>query len=251
MNAPFSTPSRRAILKGALVVSFSLRALPSLAQEEQNAGVKPPLPGSLKKAPMLDSWIRIEADKTITVFTGKCEIGQGIKTALVQVAAEELEVDPHAIHLVTSDTARTANEGYTSGSNSMKDSGTAIRNAAAQVRELLIAEAARRLDLPTENLRTEKGEVIAPDGQRLRYGELVSGDMLHVQAQPTSKLKDPARFKVMGQPIPRVDIPAKVTGGAAYVQDLRLPGMVHARVVRPPGYRARLTECDTTAVEKM
>src|SRR6185295_16131407 len=168
-----------------------------------------------------------------------------------QIAAEELDVPFDALKIVTADTALTANEGYTSGSNSMKDSGTAIRNAAAQVRELLVAEAARRLDLPTENLRTEKGEVIAPDGQRLRYGELVSGDMLHVQAQPMSKLKDPATFKVMGQPVPRVDIPAKVTGGAAYVQDLRLPGMVHARVVRPPGYGARLTECDTAAVEKL
>ena len=75
--------------------------------------------------------------------------------------------------------------------------------------------------------------------------------MLHVQAQPKSKLKDPATFKVMGQPVPRVDIPAKVTGGAAYVQDMRLPGMVHARVVRPPSYGAQLTECDTSAIEKM
>ena len=133
----------------------------------------------------------------------------------------------------------------------MQYSGTAIQNAAAQVRELLVAEAARRLDLPAENLRTENGAVIAPDGQRFGYGDLVAGDMLHVQAQPKSKLKDPATYKVMGQPVPRVDIPAKVTGGAAYVQDMRLPGMVHARVVRPPSYGAQLTECDTSAVEKL
>ena len=93
--------------------------------------------------------------------------------------------------------------------------------------------------------------MIAPDGQRLGYGDLVAGDMLHVQAQPKSKLKDPATYKVMGQPVPRVDIPAKVTGGAAYVQDMRLPGMVHARVVRPPSYGAQLTECDTAAIENM
>ena len=133
----------------------------------------------------------------------------------------------------------------------MQNSGTAIQNAAAQVRELLVAEAARRLDLPAENLRTENGAVIAPDGRRFGYGDLVAADMLHVQAQPKSKLKDPATFKVMGQPVPRVDIPAKVTGGAAYVQDMRLPGMVHARIVRPPSYGAQLTECDTSAVEKM
>ena len=93
--------------------------------------------------------------------------------------------------------------------------------------------------------------MIAPDGRRLTYGELVADDMLHVQAQPKSKLKDPATFKVMGQSVPRVDIPAKVTGGAAYVQDMRLPGMVHARIVRPPSYGAQLTECDTSAVEKL
>ena len=93
-----------------------------------------------------------------------------------------------------------------------------------------------------KNLRTENGAVIASDGRRLGYGELVAGDMLHVQAQPTSKLKDPATFKLMGQPVPRVDIPAKVTGGAAYVQDMRLPGMVHARIVRPPSYGAQLTD---------
>ena len=133
----------------------------------------------------------------------------------------------------------------------MKDSGTAIQNAAAQARELLIAEAAGRLGLPVENLRTADGAVIAPDGKRLSYGELVRDDMLHVQAQPKSKLKDPATFKVIGRPVPRVDIPAKVTGGAAYVQDMRLPGMVHARVVRPPSYGAQLTECDTAAVEKL
>ncbi len=246
MNGPLILDRRRVLAGGgALIMSFSLRD--ALAQNQP----APTPPSSLKQAPFLDAWIRIDADGSMTAFTGKAEIGQGFKTAFQQIAAEELDVAFEALKIVTADTALTANEGYTSGSNSMKDSGTAIRNAAAQVRELLVAEAARRFNLPTENLRTEKGEVIAPDGQRLRYGELVSGDMLHVQAQPTSRLKDPATFKVMGQPVPRVDIPAKVTGGAAYVQDLRLPGMVHARVVRPPGYGARLTECDTAAVEKL
>ncbi len=156
-----------------------------------------------------------------------------------------------SVKVVTADTQLTANEGYTSGSQSMQNSGTAIQNAAAQVRALLLAEAARRLDFPVENFRTENGAVISPDGRRLAYGDLVAADMLHVQAQPKSKLKDASTFKVMGQPIPRVDIPAKVTGGAAYVQDMRLPGMVHARVVRPPSYGAQLTECDTSAVEKL
>jgi CO/xanthine dehydrogenase Mo-binding subunit len=250
MNAPLFNPSRRDVLAGALVVSFSLRAIPSLAQEQENVS-KPPLPGSLKKAPMLDAWIRIDADGSVTVFTGKCEIGQGVKTALIQVAAEELELDPHAIHLVTADTARAANEGFTSGSNSMKDSASAIRNAAAQVREILIGIAAERLGVAADRLRAQSGAIIGPDNRRAAYGDLVAGNVLHVTAQPTSKLKAPDTLKIIGQSLPRIDIPGKVTGGVSYVHDLRLSGMVHARVVRPPSYDARLQSIDTSDAEKM
>jgi CO/xanthine dehydrogenase Mo-binding subunit len=254
MNAPVKGAvivDRRRVLTGggALIVSFSLSD--AFAQDAPKADAPPSLPPSLKKAPYLDSWIRIDADGKITAFTGKAELGQGFKTAFQQIAAEELDVPFASLTVVTADTQRTANEGYTAGSHSTQDSGTAIQNAAAQVRALLVAEAARRLELPEEELHTENAAVIAPDGRKLGYGELVAGDMLHVQAQPTSKLKDPATFKIMGQPVPRVDIPGKVTGGAAYVQDMRLPGMVHARIVGPPSYGAQLTECDTAATEKM
>src|SRR2546430_10063397 len=105
---------------------------------------------------------------------------------------------------ISGEKSLTADEGYTSGSNSMKDSGTAVQHAAAQVRALLIAEAARRLELPFENLKTENGAVIAPDGRRLGYGELVAGEMLHVQAQARSTLRDPAAYRIIGQSIPRV-----------------------------------------------
>jgi nicotinate dehydrogenase subunit B len=251
MNAPVIVDRRRVLAGGgALIVSFSLT---NAFAEDQTAPAAPAPkpPGSLKDAPFLDAWIRIDADGSITAFSGKAELGQGFKTAFQQIAAEELDVPFASLTVITADTGRTANEGYTSGSHSMQDSGTAIQNAAAQVRALLVAQAAMRLDLPAENLRTENGAVVAPDGQRLSYAELVAGDMLHVKAQATSKLKDPATFKVMGHPVPRVDIPAKVTGGAAYVQDIRLPGMVHARMVRPPSYGAQLTDCDTSAIEKM
>ena len=248
MNGAMLIDRRRVLAGGgALIVSFSL----SDGFAEDQAAQAPKPPGSLATTPYLDAWIAVDAGGGITVFTGKAEIGQGFRTAFQQIAAEELDVPFAALKVVTADTERTANEGYTSGSNSMKYSGTAIQNAAAQVRELLIAEAARRLNLSSETLKTENGAVIAPDGARLGYGDLVAGDMLHVQAQPKSRLKDPATYKVMGQSVPRVDIPAKVTGGAAYVQDMRLPGMVHARVVRPPSYGARLMECDTSAVEKL
>jgi len=252
MSAPVSLDRRRVLAGGgALIVSFSLTNAFAEDQPAPAAAPAPKPPGSLKDAPFLDSWIRIDADGSITAFSGKVELGQGFKTAFQQIAAEELDIPFASLTVITADTGRTANEGYTSGSHSMQDSGTAIQNAAAQVRELLVAQAALRLDLPAENLRTENGAVIAPDGRRLSYGDLVAGDMLHVKAQPTSKLKDPATFKVMGQPVPRVDIPAKVTGGAAYVQDIRLPGMLHARIVRPPSYGAQLTDCDASAIEKM
>jgi CO/xanthine dehydrogenase Mo-binding subunit len=250
MNIPVILDRRRVLAGGgALIVSFAMSD--AIAQDQAAPAVAPKPPGSLATSPYLDSWIRIDADGAITLFTGKAELGQGLKTAFQQIAAEELDVPFASLKVVTADTRRTANEGYTSGSNSMKDSGTAIQNVAAQVRELLVGEAARRLNLPVESFRTENGAVIAPDGQRLGYGDLVASEMLHMQAQAKSTLKDPSSYKVMGQPVPRVDIPAKVTGGAAYVQDMRLPGMVHARVVRPPSYGAQLTECDTAAVEKL
>ena len=241
---------------GALILSFAAlsSALAQNAQQQAGGGppnATPPLPGDLKKSPLLDSWIRIDANGAITVFTGKAELGQGIKTAFLQIAAEQLDVDLDQLTLVTADTGRTPNEGFTAGSHSLQDSGTAIMNAAAQVRQLLLAQAAQRAGVPAEQMKTENAALVAPDGRRFGYGELVSGEILHVRATPQSPLKDPRAFRVMNHSIQRVDIPAKVTGGAAYVQDLRLPGMVHGRIVRPPSYGAKLANVDTATVEKM
>jgi len=258
MTAPALCIDRRGVLAGtgALIVSYSSigRALAQQAPESAPPAAPPPppkLPGSLKDSPFLDSWIRVDADGGITVFTGKAELGQGIKTALLQIAAEQLDVKFEALKIVAADTSLTPNEGYTAGSHSMQDSGTAILHAAAQVRAILIAQAAQRLGLPPEQLSTAHGFVIAGDGRNLGYGELVGDQLLHAQAQPQSPLKDPSTFKVMGKPVQRVDIPVKVTGGKAYVQDFRPAGMVHARVVRPPSYGARLVGIDTSGVEKM
>src|SRR4051794_9260022 len=251
--------SRRHVLAGAGALIVGFRTVRALAQEgsgaqdvQSGARVSPPapLPGSLKESPLLVSWIRIDANGAITVFSGKAELGQGIKTALLQIAAEQLDVSLESLKLQTADTALTANEGFTAGSHSMQDSGTAILHAAAQSRMLLIAEAGQRFGMPADQLKTSNGTVIAPDGRKLSYGSLVVDQMLHVQAQPNSPLKDPKSLTVMNTPVQRVDIPAKVTGGAAYVQDLRPAGMVHARVVRPPSYAAKLVSLDTEAVEK-
>jgi CO/xanthine dehydrogenase Mo-binding subunit len=247
---PVPKTSRRTFLTGggALVIGFSL--VPQLRAQDVSEAA-PALPGSLGKTPMLDSWIRIAGDGAITVFTGKAELGQGLKTALLQLAAEELIVAPEAIRLVTADTALTPDEGYTAGSHSTDNSGTAIRHAAAQARAILIGAAAARLQLPAERLHAEGGMVVGDDGRRVGYGELVGDRLLHVRAQPQSDLVDPALHRLVGKPVPRVDIPAKLTGGAAFVQDLRLPNMVHGRVVRPPSYGARLRQIDSAAAQAL
>jgi len=235
--------SRRAVLAagGALVVSFGAVAQPASAQ----------LPGSLKNTPRLAGWVQVAPDGAVTVFTGKAELGQGIRTALTQVAAEQLYLRPDQITLVTPDTARTPDEGYTAGSHSMQDSGTAILNATAEVRGILVAEAADRLGVPASSLVLGGGRIAASDGRSLGYGELVGSLAPDRLAQPNAPLKDPAAFMVIGKAVPRVDIPAKVTGGAAYVQDMRLPGMLHARVIRPPHYGATLARLDVAPIQAM
>ena len=239
MNA--MTRRQTLISAGALVVAFS----------SVGAGADDPrLPGSLNETPLLSGWIRIDADGAITVFTGKAELGQGIRTALIQVAAEQLEVGFERIHLVTPDTARTPNEGYTAGSHSMQDSGSAIQSAAAEMRLILIDAAAAQFGLPADRLSTKDGMVLAPDGRQLAYGALAAGVTPDRRAR-TVPLKDPATYRVVGAPIPRVDLPGKFTGAAAFIQDLRLPNMVHARVVRPPSYGATLLAVDPATVEAM
>ncbi|MFG1213134.1 molybdopterin cofactor-binding domain-containing protein [Xanthobacter flavus] len=246
--------SRRAVLRGtgALILAFSLSGR-AFALTETGASATPlrGLPGSLDATPRLDAWISIAPDGNATIFTGKAELGQGIRTALLQVAAEELKLPLSRLDLITADTGRTPNEGYTAASHSVQDSGTAIRNAAAQVREILIGEAARRAGVARADLTARDGVITGPAGLSLGYAELVSDTLLHVDAAPTSILTNPRDFTVMDRPVPRVDIPAKVTGGAAYVQDMRLPGMVHGRIVRPPSYGARLVALDAGSVEAM
>lgn len=235
---------------GALVVNFALLPCWCAAQAAQDARA-PNLPGSLKDTPMLDAWIRVGADGSVTVFTGKVEFGQGVKTALVQLAAEELVVGPARIQLITADTSRTPNEGYTAGSNSMKDSGTAIMNAAAQVREMLVGMAASRFDVAADSLGVQDGNIRAADGRSVTYAELMAGQSIHVPAQLQSRLRDAKSRTIVGKALPRLDIPGKVTGAVAYVHDLRLPNMVHARIVRPPSYSARLRSLDSSATEKL
>jgi CO/xanthine dehydrogenase Mo-binding subunit len=252
--------SRRELMAaGGLVVFFSLVAKAAPDEQSQTRGkggkgpptVAPQLPGDLSKFPMLDSWIRIGADGKATVFTGKAELGQGIKTALLQLAADELDLPLAALTLVTADTERTVNEGITAGSHSMQDSGAAIANAAANVRLLLVEAAAARWQLPTARLGTAAGTVKAPDGRSLGYGALAADLSLQVAARPGVARREISQRRLIGHDQPRVDIPAKLTGGRAYVHDLTLPGMLHARVVRGPSHGTRWTNLDLDALARL
>ncbi len=242
-----SALSRRVLLtKGALVVAFAASGK-ALAQEVLETIQ---LPGDLSKFPMLDSWIRVDADGHITVFTGKAELGQGLKTAIIQIAADELAVAPSAIELITADTARTPDEGVTAGSHSMQDSGTAILNAAANVRPLLTEAAAWRFVTAVDQVELQDGIAYGPNGQHLGYGDLAASFSLHVAARPNAPRRSKGR-RLIGENLARVDIPAKVSGGTAYVQDMRLLGMLHARVVRGPSDGTRLKQPDIDAVSRM
>ena len=246
MNAPVL--SRRSFAKGVggIVLAFSMRPSALLAQ-----GDTPRLPGSLQTNRKLDAWLRINADGTATVFTGKVELGQGILTALKQIAAEELDLPLDRITMISGDTGRTPNEGQTAGSQSVENSGTALRMAGAEVRAILVDYAAQKLGVAADTLKVLDGVINTADGRKISYGEIAGSVDLKREATAKFKPKDPAMHRVVGQTIARIDIPAKVTGGAAYVQDMRPAGMMHGRVVRPPRYGSTLESVDEASVKSL
>jgi nicotinate dehydrogenase subunit B len=245
MNAPAFNRRQFTAGLGAIVVAFSL-------DPRQSAGQEPPrLPGSLQTNRKLDGWLRMNADGTATVFTGKVELGQGILTALAQIAAEELDLPLTRIKMISGDTGQTPNEGQTAGSQSVENSGTALRMASAEVRAILVELAAKRLSVGLDQLTIADGVIAAPDGRKVGYGELAASVDLNREATAKATPKPPASHKIVGKSIPRFDIPAKVTGGAAFVQDMRLPGMVHGRVVRPPRYGSKLDSIDEASAKAM
>ena len=245
MNIAYK-PSRREVVigAGALTIAFSLSGLlsPVVAQTR--------LPGSLSNNPALDSWLRINADGTVTVFTGKVELGQGIATALAQIAADELDVDIARIEMVTGDTARTPDEGYTFGSLSIQQSGTAIRFAAAEARSILITRAGKKLNAAPGSLRVEDGTVIAGD-KSIAYWQLLDANLLNRDADGGATPKPADQRRYAGASLPRRDIPARVFGHESFLQDIRLPGMLHGRVVRPPSPDALLAGLDEQEIIAM
>jgi CO/xanthine dehydrogenase Mo-binding subunit len=210
------------------------------------------IPPSLQRNPDLDTWLRIGADGSITVHTGKVELGQGLKTALARIAAEELDVSLARVRIRTADTAEGPDELLTVGSNSLEESGTALRLAAAEARQRLLQLAAAELGVPASTLRVEDGTVRAPGTDRTTsWFELFGGRRFEGRVTGRTRPKDPRAYRLLGRPGPRLGMEALVTGQAIFVQDLRLPGMLHARVVRPPAPGSRLLSLDEAPVKAM
>jgi CO/xanthine dehydrogenase Mo-binding subunit len=209
------------------------------------------LPQSLKNTPRLDRWVRFNADRTVTVFSGKVELGQGIETAIAQIAADELDVALERLSLVAGDTTRSPDEWYTAGSQSIEVGGMAMRLACAEVRSLFLDAAARELEVNVAELAIRDGTIEVPGTDlQTSYWDLARSVDLARDATGAAAPKAASRHGIVGKSAGRRDLRAKITG-AAYVHDLELPGMVFGRVLRPPSYAARLAAFDADAIRAL
>ena len=199
-------------------------------------------PAALSDARRLSQRVHFERDGTVTIASGKVELGQGILTALAQIAAEELDVPLERIRMLPASTAHSPDEGVTSGSQSISEGGKALRLACAEMRAFLFACAAKRFGVPLENLRAGNG-AIHGGGERVSYWELAHHEGEIPGAAP---LKPANAYQVVGKNAPRRDLPGKIAGRPSYVQDMVLPGMLHGRVVRPPHGFSRLASVPQT-----
>ena len=208
------------------------------------------LPRSLVDNPSIDRWVGFEPGGAVRLGTGKVELGQGILTALQQMAAEELDVAPARIRVVSGETGDTPEEGFTAGSQSVEASGAAIRTVCAEVRQIFLAEAATRLGCVPGVLSVEDGRILrAGVATALDYWVLADAVDLRRRVTGSAPLRSPARFRVIGQSVRRLDLPGKLRGGA-FIHDMAPAGLVHARVLRAPRRGARLITLDMPAVER-
>ena len=244
MNSNLSL-DRREFLKttGALVVGFSMFGAAS-AQTLR-------APKTVAKE-AVDSWLTISPDNRVTVYCGKVDLGTGSRTALAQLAAEELDVAFERVEMVMGDTATTPDQWLTAANLTIFQGGSELRRAAASARRALVERAAERLAVPSNELIVDDGvvRVKSNPAQSLRYGELI-GDGLKVEVDPKIALKKSSEYRLIGKSIRRVDIPGKVTGEFTYVHDVRVPGMLHARVIRSDLNEARIDEVDLSEARKV
>ena len=242
--------SRRSFLQGtgALIVSFSMGGVLATMDAQAQGGAAPDSP----PANELDSWIAIAADGSVTAYTGKEEIGQGISTAQIQLVAEELCVPFHRVNLIYCDTSVTPDQGVTSGSQShpANFNRSNLAQAGATARQALLQLASKRLSVPVDQLTAVDGMIRAKsDGSRkVTYGELVAGKKFDLKVDPNAKRKSPSEWTVLGKPMPRPDMPAMVTGQFEFVHNVRVPGMLHGMVIRPAAVGATVVKVDESSV---
>ena len=232
--------TRRTFIKGAgsIVLYFNVAPLTALSQQGTNSE----LPRSLAANPDLDTWLRIGADGVVSLSPGKCELGQGVQTALAQIAADELDVDIGRVEVMTVDTAHSPDEAYTSGSRSIEHSGAAVRVAAAEVRSILIELAAEQLGVVTQEIGVREGVfTLAGRTTKLNYWAVVEDQSLSRHASGTAAVKGHEQYEYVGRSAARLDIPGKAFAEEAFIQDIRMNGMLHARVVRGGDREAKLS----------
>jgi nicotinate dehydrogenase subunit B len=244
MNAPFST-SRRDLLKagGALIVAFSVGPhIDALAQDAATAK-----PVTLDQ---VDSFLAIDGKGAVTLYAGKVDLGTGVRTALAQIVAEELDVPLASVTLVMGDTAVTPDQGPTYGSQSIQTGGMQIRQAAATARSALLGQAAQRLGVELDDLAVTDGTIrVKAGGASITYADLIGGRSFTLKVDATAQAKAPADFKIVGKSIARADVPEKLTGRFTYMHDLRVPGMLHGSVIRPPALGATLESVDEASIK--
>ncbi|WP_027545953.1 molybdopterin cofactor-binding domain-containing protein [Bradyrhizobium sp. WSM2254] len=212
--------------------------------------MKPPapsLPVSLVANPRLSSWVRFTGEGRVAILPGKVEIGQGIVTALAQIAADELDVDISRVDMIRASTATSPNEGVTSGSLSIQQSGRALRHVCAEVRQRLLVAASERLGVDTSLLDVDDGTISGPGNVRTSYWELAGDVSLDHDASVGAAAKTAAKRAIAGRSIQRVDIPDKVFARPRFIHDRALPDLLHGRVLRPDISDAKLTALDETA----
>jgi nicotinate dehydrogenase subunit B len=238
---------RRDVLKGAgaLVLGFALNSRTARgASTAAGSDLYGPPPDQI------DSWLAIAQDGTVTLYTGCCELGTGSSTGLLQVMAEELDVRFASTRLIGPDTARTPDQFVSSGSRTIAYHARPIRQAAAEARQALLGLAAERLQVPMTQLTTADGAVCvaASPETKVSYGDLINGRRFELRVTGTVKPKSPRDYKLVGTSVPRIDIPGKVTGAFTYMQDVKVPGMLHGRVIRPPAHGATVAGIDKRSI---
>jgi nicotinate dehydrogenase subunit B len=230
--------SRRSFLKGggALVVGFSLAGVAGKA----HAADSPFASNAPYDPALIDSWITIHADNTASIKSGRVELGQGTSNGLMMIAGEELDMDLKQLRWVNVDTNVTPDTGGTYGSSSIRTAGPQVRAAAAYARQALLAMAATQLGVPVASLSVKSG-VVSGGGKTITYGQLLGDKLFNTTtgARTLTQFQAPAKpvsaYKLVGTSPPRVDIPDKVAGTYTYVHNIRVPGMLHARIIRPRG----------------